>query len=93
VGGVADTEAYTVRTINIISQRQYFVARCLSSYVNNVFGLQSSIIPRFMSVIRSSKTASEAKTSKTKINFTLNSWREQRLVCERKELVQAKIGS
>jgi hypothetical protein len=36
VGGVADKEAYTVHTINIISQRLYFVARCLSSYVRNV---------------------------------------------------------
>jgi hypothetical protein len=27
--------------INIISQRQYFAARCLSSYVGNVFGLHS----------------------------------------------------
>jgi hypothetical protein len=41
VGGVADKEAYTVHTINIISQRQYFVARSLSSYVDNVFGLRS----------------------------------------------------
>jgi hypothetical protein len=43
-GGVADKEAYTVHTINIISQRQYFVARCLSSYVGNVFGLHSICI-------------------------------------------------
>jgi hypothetical protein len=35
---VADKEAYTVHTINIISQRQYFVAHCLSSCVGNVFG-------------------------------------------------------
>jgi hypothetical protein len=40
-GGVADKEAYTVHTINIISQLQYFVSRCLSSYVGNVFGLHS----------------------------------------------------
>jgi hypothetical protein len=33
VGGVTDKEACTVHTINIISQRQYFVAHCLSSYV------------------------------------------------------------
>jgi hypothetical protein len=39
VGGVADKEAYTVHTINIISQRLYFVARCLIPYVNNAFGL------------------------------------------------------
>jgi hypothetical protein len=39
LGGVADKEAYTVHTINIISQRQYFVARCLIAYVGNVFGL------------------------------------------------------
>jgi hypothetical protein len=37
---VADKEA--VHTINIIFQRQYFVARCLSSYVGNVFGLRST---------------------------------------------------
>jgi hypothetical protein len=37
VGGVAET----VHTINIISQRQYFVARCLVSYVGNIFGFHS----------------------------------------------------
>jgi hypothetical protein len=41
--GSADKEAYTVRTTNIISQRQYFVARCLISYVGNVFGLHSRL--------------------------------------------------
>jgi hypothetical protein len=41
VGGIADKEAYTVHTTNIVSQRQYIVARCLSSYVGNVFGLHS----------------------------------------------------
>jgi hypothetical protein len=41
VGGGADKEAFTVHTINIISQRQYFVAHCLSSYVGNVFGEHS----------------------------------------------------
>jgi hypothetical protein len=41
VGGVADKEAYAVHTINIISLRQYFVARCLSSYVRNALGLRS----------------------------------------------------
>jgi hypothetical protein len=40
VGGRADKGAYTVHTTNIISQRQYFVARCLISSVN-VFGLHS----------------------------------------------------
>jgi hypothetical protein len=44
VGGVADKEAYTVHTVNIISQRQYFVARCLISYVGNAFGLHSICI-------------------------------------------------
>jgi hypothetical protein len=39
VGGVADKEAEAVHTINIISQRQYFVARYLISYVGNSFGL------------------------------------------------------
>jgi hypothetical protein len=34
-------EAQTLKTINVISQLQYFVARCLSSYVGNVFGLRS----------------------------------------------------
>jgi hypothetical protein len=38
VGGVASKEACTVHTINIISQRQYFVARCHSSHIGNVFG-------------------------------------------------------
>jgi hypothetical protein len=41
MGEVADKEAYTVQTINIISQRQYFIARCLSFYVGYVFGLHS----------------------------------------------------
>jgi hypothetical protein len=41
LGGVADKEACTVHTKNIISQRQYFVARCFSSYVGNIFGLHS----------------------------------------------------
>jgi hypothetical protein len=41
LGGVADKEAYTVHTINIASQRQYFVVRCLNSYIGNVFGLRS----------------------------------------------------
>jgi hypothetical protein len=43
VGGVADKEAYTVHTINI-SQRQYFVAHCLSSCVGNVFGSHSMCV-------------------------------------------------
>jgi hypothetical protein len=45
-----------------------------------------------MSLIRSSKTAHKAKTSKTKINFH-EVGKEQRTVCERKELVFVKIGS
>lgn len=36
--GVTEKGAYTVQTANI-SQRQYFVAHCLSCYVGNVFGL------------------------------------------------------
>jgi hypothetical protein len=39
VGGVADKKAYTVHTINIISQRQYIVARCLIFCVCNIFGI------------------------------------------------------
>jgi hypothetical protein len=31
IRGATDKEAYTVHTINIISQRQYYVASCLSS--------------------------------------------------------------
>jgi hypothetical protein len=38
-GGVACKEARTIHTINITCQQQYFVARCLGSYVGNVFGL------------------------------------------------------
>jgi uncharacterized membrane protein len=38
VGGVADKEVYNAL---IISQRQYFIARCLSFYIGNVFGLHS----------------------------------------------------
>jgi hypothetical protein len=41
MGGVADKESYTVHNVNIISQLQYFVARCLSYSVGNVFGLHS----------------------------------------------------
>jgi hypothetical protein len=37
VGGVAGKEQYTVHTINTISQRQYFVARRLSSCVGDVW--------------------------------------------------------
>jgi hypothetical protein len=40
-GGGADKEACTVRTVNIISQRQYFVARCLIFNASNVFSLHS----------------------------------------------------
>jgi hypothetical protein len=46
IRGVADKEAYTADAINIISQPQYFVDRCLISYVGNVFGLRSiSFLP------------------------------------------------
>jgi hypothetical protein len=41
IRGVADKEAHTVYTIDIVSQRQYVVAHCLSSYVGDVFGLHS----------------------------------------------------
>jgi hypothetical protein len=41
---VADKEAYTVQTINIIRQQQHSVARCLSSCVGNVFGLSSTCV-------------------------------------------------
>jgi hypothetical protein len=44
VGGVADEEACTVHTANIIFYWQYFVASCLRSYVGNVFGLHSRSI-------------------------------------------------
>jgi hypothetical protein len=44
LGGVADKEAYTARAVNITSQRYYFVARCLSSYIGNVFGLRSACV-------------------------------------------------
>jgi hypothetical protein len=44
VGAVADKEAYSVHTVDIISQRQYFAARCLVSYVGNMFGLHSFIV-------------------------------------------------
>jgi hypothetical protein len=43
VGGTVDKDTCTVHTINIISQWQYFVARCLSSYVGNVFGLNTTL--------------------------------------------------
>jgi hypothetical protein len=41
VGGVAHKKACAVHTTNIVSSRQYFVARCHSSYVGNAFGLHS----------------------------------------------------
>jgi hypothetical protein len=41
IRGAADKEEFSVDTINIISQWQYFVARWLSSCVDNVFGLHS----------------------------------------------------
>jgi hypothetical protein len=43
VGGLADKTTYIVRelTIDIISQQMYFVARCLISCVDIVFGLHS----------------------------------------------------
>jgi hypothetical protein len=40
MGRVADKETYCPYN-NIISQWQYFVARYLSSYVGNVFGVDS----------------------------------------------------
>jgi hypothetical protein len=50
----------------------------------------TTVIPWFTSLIRSSKTAHKAKTHKTKINFPLfpkKRRREQQSVCERRELV------
>jgi hypothetical protein len=43
IWGVANKETYTVQTTNIISLQQYFVADCLISYVDNVFGLHSIV--------------------------------------------------
>jgi hypothetical protein len=40
-GRVANKDAYTVHTMNIIFQPQYVVSRCLSSYVGDVFDLHS----------------------------------------------------
>lgn len=40
----ADKPAYTGHTKNIICKRQYFLARCLISYVGNVFGLHSTCV-------------------------------------------------
>jgi hypothetical protein len=34
-------KAFSIHTINIISQQQYFAAHCLSSCVGNVFCLHS----------------------------------------------------
>jgi hypothetical protein len=41
VGQASDKEAYTVHSSNIITQRQCFVPRCLSSFVGNVSCLHS----------------------------------------------------
>jgi hypothetical protein len=60
-----------------------------------VRGSADTGIPRFTILIRSSITARKAKTRKTKMNFPLlpeKRRREQRSVCERKELVQAKLA-
>jgi hypothetical protein len=43
VGEAAHEEVNTARAINVISQRQYSVVGCLSSWVVNVFGLHSTI--------------------------------------------------
>lgn len=37
-----DKETFAVHTKNITSQRQYFVARCLTSRDSNVFSLRST---------------------------------------------------
>lgn len=42
--GIRYKEACTARTVNVVSQRQCFLARCLSSYVVNVFGLHSTCV-------------------------------------------------
>jgi hypothetical protein len=52
MGGVADKEAYTVHIINIISQRQCFVARCLSSCVSNVLVYIVLFVVRFPSTLK-----------------------------------------
>jgi hypothetical protein len=67
----------------------------LMSLLHVHFNLNTGI-PRFTSLICSSKTARKAKTRKTKINLPLlpeKRRREQRSVCERKELVSVKAGS
>jgi hypothetical protein len=43
VGEVARDEPYTVQTINTISQLQYLVACCFSSYISNVFGTYHTV--------------------------------------------------
>jgi hypothetical protein len=51
---------------------------------------QITVVPRFATLISSSKTARKAKTCKTKINFPLlpeKRRQEQQVVCERQELV------
>jgi hypothetical protein len=50
VGGEADNEACTVHTFNIISQRQYFVPRCLISCVGNAFGRRSEFVFRLPAI-------------------------------------------
>lgn len=47
-GVIPDKNARSVRSINIISQRRKFVARCPSSYVANVFELHSTFRLRAM---------------------------------------------
>jgi hypothetical protein len=41
MGSVADEEAYTVHTIDIISQRRQFAGNCLISYVVKVLDFHS----------------------------------------------------
>lgn len=47
LGEVADRKAYNVHAINIISSRQYFVARYLSSHVGNDAGFYTQYVRLF----------------------------------------------
>jgi hypothetical protein len=42
MGGAADKDVCTLHSVNIISQRDFAVARCLISYIGDIFGLHST---------------------------------------------------
>jgi hypothetical protein len=44
VGGAAAKKAHIVHSVNVIFQQQYFVAGCVISYVDNIFGVRGTCL-------------------------------------------------